>query len=131
MLSGTASDGLFLVTAVTSTTITCTAATSVNTSGNATIQQCSIYSGSQNVANVPYQATGIFVVNFTTPMPSVNYVAIGSCGTSNGSAPNVGADDNYVSFGQTGNTGIRTTQSIRGFNQPNEVGTLTSVVIFA
>jgi hypothetical protein len=128
--SGTAVDNLYVVTAVTATTITYTAGTSLNTSGNATIQQCSIYAGSQNVANVVYQTTGVFIINFTTPMPFANYAAMGSCGTNNGAAFS-NADDNAVCFGSSAYTGIRTTQSIRGFNSPLENGSLTSVTVFA
>jgi hypothetical protein len=133
--SGTAVDNLYIVTAVTPTTITYTASGSVlNTSGNATIKQCSIYTGSQNVANVVYQAIGTFILNFTTAMPFANYTAIGSAGSANGTVI-AGADDNFIAFGNSGYNGIRTTQSIRGFSfQPSgspENGTLTSVTIFA
>jgi hypothetical protein len=139
--TGTAADGLYVVTAVTSTTITYTALTSLTTSGNATIQQCSVYAGSQNVANVVYQGTaGVFIINFTTPMPFANYVAMGSCGTNNGATfPAPSGDDNTMAFGcgSAGyNIGIRTTQSIRGFTT-DYAGTsyqnvsLNSVVVFA
>jgi len=139
--SGTGVDGLYVVTAVTATTITYTAGTSLTTSGNATIKQCSIYAGSQNVANVVYQAPvgqySAAILNFITPMPFANYVAMGSCGTNNGGTLQNG-DDNFVAFG-TGNagysTGLRTTQSIRAFNyQPggnSEPVTIMSIVVFA
>jgi len=133
--SGTAVDGLYVVTAVTPTTITYTAGTSLLITGNATIKQCSVYAGSQNVANVVYPGTGIFVVNFTTAMPSVNYVATASAGVNNGGTPQSG-DDNYIAFSQGANTGIRTTQSIRGFcfqptTQALENSSLISIVVFA
>jgi hypothetical protein len=133
--SGTGVDGLYVVTAVTATTITYTAGTSLTTLGNATIRQCSIYTGSQNVANVPYQTTGVFVVNFTTSMPFQNYVAIGSCGTNNGGVWQTG-DDNVVGFGVNGYAGIRTTESIRGFTYNSagsglEDSSLISLTIFA
>jgi hypothetical protein len=134
--SGTAVDNLYVVTAVTSTTITYTAP-SLSTSGNATIQQCTIYTGSQNVANVSYPGIGVFVINFTTPMPFTNYVAIGNAGSVNGGACQDG-DNNYVTFGNPNsgyNIGIRTTQSVRGFIRESgnsyEDSSLVSVVVFA
>ena len=81
------------------------------------------------------QATGIFVVNFTTALPAANYVAIGSAGTPNGSVY-VAGDDNLISFGQNTYAGLRTTQSIRGFST-NSAGTglentqQISVTVFA
>jgi len=128
-------DGLYVVTAVTATTITYTAGTSLLTSGNATIKQCSIYTGSQNVANVVFQSTGEFIINFTTAMPFANYSAIGSCGLNNGGTFTSG-DDNMMSFGCVGRTGIRTTQSIRGFTTDQggvnyQNVSLNSVIIFA
>jgi hypothetical protein len=133
--SGTGVDGLYIVTAVTATTITYTAGTSLTTSGNATIKQCSIFEGSQNVANVVYQATGVFVVNFTTFMPFQNYIAVGSCGSFNLSSQQIG-DDNYINFGGSGSLlGLRTIESIRGFSeQPGsglENSSLISIIIFA
>lgn len=133
--SGTGVDGQYVVTAVTATTITYTAGTSLSTSGNATIKQCSIYTGSQNVANVPYLGTGSFVVNFTTAMPFVNYVATASAGSNNGGT-NQSGDDNLIIFNNGSNLGLRTTQSIRGFcAQPTTGGlensSLISIVIFA
>jgi hypothetical protein len=128
--SGTGVDNLYVVTAVTPTTIRYTAGTSLNTSGNAVIKQCSLWNNGGNIANVVYQTTGVFIINFTTPMPYANYAAMGSCGTNNG-ATFVNADDNFVVFGSAAYTGIRTTQSIRGFNSPLENGAITSVTIFA
>lgn len=113
--SGTAVSGLYVVTSVTPTTIVYTAGTSLTTSGNITINLCSIWS-SANVSNVVYQAVGIFIVNFTLPMPSSTYMAIGSCGTPN-LASSVNGDDNFVSFGGGAFAGIRTTQSIRGLSE--------------
>jgi hypothetical protein len=133
--TGSAVDGLYVVTAVTPTTITYTAGSSLSTSGNITIRQCSIYAGSQNVANVVYESTGTFVVNFTTPMPFANYVALGSCGTNNGGSASSG-DDNMMAFGNNADTGIRTTQSIRGYTTDSggsgyQNASLNSVTIFA
>jgi hypothetical protein len=135
MTSGTGVDGLYVVTSVTPTTIVYTAGTSLTTSGSATIQQCSLWNTGGNIANVVYQTTGVFIINFTTPMPYANYTAMGSAGSNNGAAFS-NADDNMISFGQSGYTGIRTTQSIRGFSTNSagtglENGSLTSVTIFA
>ena len=130
-ITASTNGGLYVVTAVTSTTISYTGTLPT---GTITITQCSIYAGSQNVANVVYQAIGIFILNFTTAMPFANYTAIGSAGSANGTVI-AGADDNFIAFGNSGYNGIRTTQSIRGFSfQPSgspENGTLTSVTIFA
>ena len=133
--SGTGVDGLYIVTAVTATTITYTAGTSLTTSGNATIKQCSIYAGSQNVANVVNQATGVFVVNFTTFMPFQNYIAVGSCGSFNLASQQAG-DDNYITFGgSSAYLGLRTIESIRGFSIQSggglENSCLISIIIFA
>ena len=113
--SGTAVSGVYLITSVTPTTIVYTAGTSLITSGNITINLCSIWS-SANVSNVVYQAVGIFIANFTLPMSSSTYMAIGSCGSPNGAA-SVTGDDNFVSFGGGSVVGIRTTQSIRGLTE--------------
>jgi hypothetical protein len=134
-VSASTNFGLYVVTAVTSTTISYTGTLPT---GIITISQCSVYAGSQNVANVVFQSTGAFVINFTTAMPFTNYMAIGSAGSPNGAIFTSG-DDNVVSFGcNTGgfNTGIRTTQSIRGFTAdygggPYQNASLVSVTIFA
>jgi hypothetical protein len=131
-VNATTNSGLYIVTAVTSTTI---AYTGTLPTGTITIAQCSIYTGSQNVANVPYLGTGSFVVNYITAMPFVNYVAIGTAGTNNGGSFQNG-DDNFVVFGQLGYTGIRTTQSIRGFVESTpsaglENASLVSVMVMA
>jgi len=129
-------DGLYVVTAVTATTIRYTAATNLLiVTGTALVKQCTLYAGSQNVANVVYPGTGAFVVNFTTAMPFANYVATASAGTNNTGAMQAG-DDNYIAFNQGSNTGLRTTQSIRGFSfQPTTQGlensSLISIVVFA
>jgi hypothetical protein len=74
------------------------------------------------------------VVNYTTAMPFVNYVAMASAGTNNGGTNQTG-DDNFIAFNTGSNLGLRTTQSIRGFCfQPStgvEDSSLISIVIFA
>jgi len=134
-ISASTNSILAVVTAVTSTTISYTGTLPT---GIITISQCSVYAGSQNVANVVFQSTGAFVINFTTAMPFTNYSAIGSAGSPNSGAF-ISGDDNVVSFGCSTagfNTGIRTTQSIRGFTAdygggPYQNASLVSVTIFA
>ena len=127
--SGTGyADGAFLVTATTATTITCTSTSSATTAGNCTLLQCTLYANANgNVSNVVYQTTGVFIVNYTNPLPTTNYVTVGSCGTNNGGSFQVG-DDNSVEFGRTGYTGLFTTQSTRGFTS-NENSSLVSVMV--
>lgn len=130
-VNASTNSGLYVVTAVTGTTI---AYTGSLPTGTITIQQCSVYTGSQNIANVVYQQTGVVIINLTTAMPFVNYTAIGSSGSSNGSSFQAG-DDNIFTFGYNGFSGIRTTQSIRGFLRDPSSGlennSLISVTIFA
>lgn len=80
--SGAAADGEFIVTGVSTTTVandtfTVTHGTSGTTSGNVGIPRATII-GSGNVSSVTLISTGVQVVNFTTEMPSVNYVAVAS-----------------------------------------------------
>lgn len=75
--SGTATDGVFTVTAVTSSTVfTVTHTASGVTSGNVTLNRRKI-NASGNVSNVAYLAIGEFVINFTVDMPDVNYAVSG------------------------------------------------------
>lgn len=131
-VNATTQSGLFIVTAVTSTAISYVGTLPT---GTITVQQCLLYSGAQNVANVVYQVTGIFILNFITAMPFANYTAIGSAGNNNGGTFSNG-DDNTITFGQSGYIGLRTTQSIRGFSTNGggsglENGNLNSVTVFA
>lgn len=130
-LTGSTNVGTFVVTAVTANTISYTAA--ALPTGVLTIRQWAMYESSgTNVANVAaYNSSatgttptaGIFIVNFIQAMPYVNYTVFGSNGTSNGGTFAAGEDDNVV-FGYTGYTGIRTTQSIRGFVENAAASTL-------
>jgi hypothetical protein len=75
--SGTAVDGAFVVTGVTSSTIfTVTHGTSGTTSGNVTLNR-RLIRASGNVANVSTLGTGQFAVNFTTAFPDANYARSG------------------------------------------------------
>jgi len=75
--SGTAVDGAFVVTAITSNTIfTVTHGTSGNTSGNVSLSR-RLINASGNVANVSLLGTGQYAVNFTTAFPDANYARSG------------------------------------------------------
>ena len=135
--------GTFLVTGVTATTIQYAAASAPT--GTITIRQWAMVQASgTNVANVAcYNSSstgssptaGVFIINFTTALPYVNYAAMGTSGTANGSSYSSG-DDNLVTFGYSGYTGIHTMQSVRGFVQNGNSSTLensslVSVTVFA
>ena len=80
--SGAATDGEFVITGVSTTTVTndtftITHGTSGSTSGNVGIPRATI-TGSGNVSSVTLIATGRQVVNFTTEMPNANYAAVAS-----------------------------------------------------
>jgi len=75
--SGTAVDGAFVVTGITSSTIfTVTHGTSGATSGAVTLNR-RLIRGSGNVANVSALGTGQYAVNFTTAFPDDNYARAG------------------------------------------------------
>ena len=75
--SGTAVDGAFLVTAITSSTVfTVTHGTSGTTSGNVTLNR-RLIRASGNVANVSLLGAGQYAVNFTTALPDANYARSG------------------------------------------------------
>lgn len=80
--SGAATDGEFIITSVSTTTVTndtftITHGTSGSTSGNVGIPRATI-TGSGNVSSVTLISEGKQVVNFTTEMPNTNYAAVGS-----------------------------------------------------
>ena len=71
--TGTGVDGSYTVATITSPTVfTYTAATSLTTSGNVTLNRSSIRS-QYNVSSVTFNETGVYTVNFTTPMVDANY----------------------------------------------------------
>jgi hypothetical protein len=75
--SGTAVDGAFVVTGITSSTIfTVTHGTSGATSGAVTLNR-RLIRASGNVANVSLLGTGQYAVNFTTALPDANYARSG------------------------------------------------------
>ena len=75
--SGTAVTGSYVVASVISSSqFTYTAGTSLTTSGNITLNRNNIRT-SGGVSSVADISTGIFAVNFSSPMPDVNYSAIG------------------------------------------------------
>ncbi len=78
--SGSATDGAFTVDAATDNVFTVTHTVSGDTSGNVIIKKVSVVS-SGNVSSVSRTTTadgygeGRYAINFTTPMPDVNYCA--------------------------------------------------------
>ena len=75
--SGTAVDGAFVVTAITSSTIfTVTHGTSGTTSGNVTLNR-RLIRASGNVSSVSLLDTGEYAVNFTVALPNANYARSG------------------------------------------------------
>jgi hypothetical protein len=78
--TGTATDGEFIITGVSTTTVaddtfTITHGASGTTSGNVTLPRASI-NGAGNVSSVSIIATGRQVVNFTIPMEDSNYAVV-------------------------------------------------------
>lgn len=59
-----------------------------------------------NVASIERQASGWYIVNFTTPMPSANYTLGGSCGAEHGQSSS-SADRAIISGIALGLDGIR------------------------
>jgi hypothetical protein len=75
--SGTAVDGAFVVTGITSDTIfTVTHGTSGATSGNVTLSR-RLIRASGNVSSVSLLAVGKYAVNFTVALPNANYARSG------------------------------------------------------
>jgi hypothetical protein len=78
--TGTATDGEFIITGVSTTTVaddtfTITHGTSGATSGNVTLPRATV-NGAGNVSSVSIIATGRQVVNFTIPMEDSNYAVV-------------------------------------------------------
>ena len=121
--SGAATDGEFIVTGVSTTTVTndtftVTHGTSGSTSGNVGIPRATII-GSGNVSSVTLIATGRQVINFTTEMPNANYAAVASPENNPSSTSNGVCD---IASKYIGACQIRT-QSASGtdFDQPTSV----------
>ena len=94
--TGSASDGVFLVTSVADiNTFTVTHGTSGATSGNVTVQ-LRLIRQSGNVSNVSFVATGSFIVNFANPMPTATYQVNGTA-SGNSSHPSLGVSQAYDS----------------------------------
>jgi hypothetical protein len=75
--SGSAVDGAFVVTGITSSTIfTVTHGTPGATSGTVSLNR-RLIRASGNVANVSLLGTGQYAVNFTTALPDANYARSG------------------------------------------------------
>jgi hypothetical protein len=74
--TGAGVDGVFTVASITSPTVfTYTAATSLTTSGNVTLNRSSIRS-QYNVSSVTKNGTGLYRVNFATPLSDANYSTV-------------------------------------------------------
>jgi hypothetical protein len=95
--SGTPSiptDGAFVVTGITSSTIfTVTHGTSGATSGAVTLNR-RLIRASGNVANVSLLATGKYAVNFTTALPNANYARSGFANFTSGLTAGLVGTDN-------------------------------------
>jgi hypothetical protein len=100
--SGTAVDGAFVVTGITSSTIfTVTHGTSGSTSGNVTLNR-RLIRASGNVANVSLLGTGQYAVNFTTALPDANYARSGFANFSSGAVAGlVGGNENTTTTAQS------------------------------
>lgn len=74
--SGFGVDGSYTVASITSPTVfTYTALTSLTTSGNVTLNRTSIRA-QYNVSSITLNSTGVYTVNFTTPMVDANYCTL-------------------------------------------------------
>jgi hypothetical protein len=92
--SGTAADGAFVVTGITSSTIfTVTHGTSGATSGAVTLNR-RLIRASGNVANVSLLASGKYAVNFTTALPNANYARSGFANFTSGLTAGLVGTDN-------------------------------------
>jgi hypothetical protein len=92
--SGTAVDGAFVVTGITSSTVfTVTHGTSGDTSGVVTLNR-RLIRASGNVANVSALGTGQYAVNFTTALPDANYARSGFANYDSGAVAGLVAGNN-------------------------------------
>ena len=73
--TGSAILGTYVVTAVTTTSMTFTGGSSTTTSGNYTLT-VSLVRSSYNVSSITKNGTGSYTVNFATPMADANYSAV-------------------------------------------------------
>lgn len=84
--SGLATSGWYTVATVSTVNIfTVESTVSQTTSGNI-IKNLAIY-GSGNIASITDDGVGLFTISFITPMPSVNYVPVGSAVGTNTQQP--------------------------------------------
>jgi hypothetical protein len=100
--SGTAVDGAFVVTGITSSTIfTVTHGTSGAASGAVTLNR-RLIRASGNVANVSLLGTGQYAVNFTTALPDANYARSGFANYDTSSVAGlVGGNENTTTTAQS------------------------------
>ena len=105
--TGTAVDGTYTVTTVTSSSVfTYTAGTSLTTSGNITLRRNTIR-GSGNVSSVTDSGIGQYSVNFMTAMPDGNYCVSTAV---NQSAPSFPIAQAYIPILSTGYVAINVAQ---------------------
>lgn len=110
--SGTATDGVFTITAIDAVakTITFTHGTSGNTSGNITLNRRAIRA-SGKIHSITYNGTGDYTVNFLTAFSDENY-----CSTLGGNTQINSSSAYYTSLGiyaHDGSTYLKTTTSLR------------------
>lgn len=87
--SGTAVDGSFTVAGATANTFTVTAAAPLTTSGNVT--RNTYIRSSYNVSSIADNGTGLYTINFATPMANANYSFSLSSDNSGDNLPNLKA----------------------------------------
>lgn len=97
VVSGVAA-GLYVVTVLSNTTFTITTAATTALTNFSITFSVSLIRGAGNVSSVADGGVGIYIVNFSTPMPDTNYAAVFGFGI--GSNP--GADANNDAFAHIG-----------------------------
>lgn len=105
----------------------------VNFAGNGPIGNQTIYR-SFNVSNVSKSSPGVYMVNFTTPMPNAMYAWSGSVGTGGSGFTN--GDDNYLTNGAPGQVSTKTASQLSIFcydrvNSYSEDSQNISVMVFS
>lgn len=115
--TGTATDGIYIVTVVNANSYTVTDTVSGSTSGNVT--QFRYIRASGNVSSITDNGTGEYSINFTTAMPDANYSCIITTNTT--------STANYI-FNYAINGGFTpSTSSIRIFTYNTAAGALADV----
>lgn len=98
--SATLTSGIYTVASVIDSNTFTITTSSGSSSGTVTLNR-RLIRGSGNVSNVVNVGTGIYTINFTTPMPDTNYTLVMSAdGVSNGTTCSIG-------HGDVDNTGLQ------------------------